>query len=363
MIVAQDSCNANQEEQLEIKSKNNSNVLKSNVKSVTKSFPKFVELGTSVLNGVIGDYLEKENNDLRIKMGFYYHNKPVKLETDSIKKMYSDITPKICILIHGLCANEFEWKLCGTEDKDYGERLQEDLGYTPLYLRYNSGLHISENGKKLSKIISSLIKAYPVKIDEIIFICHSLGGLVTRSACNYGKENDADWINKVKRLFFLASPHLGAPFERFGNVLTYVLKAINNPVTQLVGDIINLRSNAIKDLRYGYIKDDDWKGYDPDELLKDNRNDGSLLTDAEHYNIAASLTENPEHPLNKYVGDPLVPLYSAFGKSKKMEKNITFPKENNIVFSKTGHIKIANCNEVYKQIYYCCNDQSYRLIE
>ena len=355
-MVNQNSSNPNPEAQLEIISKNKPNVAKSQVKSVTKSLPKFIEFGTSILNGIIGDYLEEKNNELKIEMGFYYHNKPVKLESNDIQEIYSDITPKICILIHGLCANEFEWKLCGTEDKDYGERLQSDLGYTPLYLRYNSGLHISENGKRLSTIISNLVDAYPIKIDEIIFICHSLGGLITRSACDYGIEHEADWTSKVKRLFFLASPHLGAPFERFGNVLTHVLKVINNPITQLVGDIINLRSSAIKDLRYGYIKDDDWKGYDSDELLEDNRNNASLLPNAVHYNIAASLTENPKHPLNMYVGEPLVPLYSAFGKSKIKEKSIHFPKEHNIVFSKTGHIKIANSNYVYKQIYDWCND-------
>lgn len=354
MIVNQDYSDLNPEELLKVQLENNTSGVKAYLKSVTQSFPKYIEVGTSILNGIIGDYLEKENNDLRIEMGFYYHNQPVPLESNAIKEMYPDITSKICILVHGLCANEFEWKLCGTEKQDYGERLQNDLGYTPLYLRYNSGLHISENGKKFSTIISTLIDAYPIKVDEIIFICHSLGGLITRSACNDGKEHDADWTNKVKRLFFLASPHLGAPFERFGNILTYTLKAINNPVTQLIGDIINLRSNAIKDLRYGYIKDEDWKGYDPDELLEDNRNNDSLFTNAEHYNIAASLTENPEHPFNKYIGDPLVTLNSAFGKSEVVEKNISFPKEGQAVFPKTGHINIANCNDVYKQIYYWC---------
>jgi hypothetical protein len=149
MIVNQESSPLNQDEQLEVKSDNYTNGVKANLKSVTQSFPKYIELGTSILNGIIGDYLEQENNDLRIEMGFYYRNKSVPLESNAIKEMYPDITSRICILVHGLCANEFEWKLCGTEEQDYGERLQKDLGYTPFYLRYNSGLHISENGKKI----------------------------------------------------------------------------------------------------------------------------------------------------------------------------------------------------------------------
>ncbi|KPA18332.1 permease [Candidatus Magnetomorum sp. HK-1] len=354
MKVNQDQFNSRQETQLELRSKEDYNVDKSNIIGAIKTIPKWCELGNSVLNGIVGDYLEQQENELKIEMGFYHNNKPVKLESNTLKEIYPDITPKICILVHGLCANEYEWELCGSGEIDYGKRLKKDLGYTPLYLRYNSGLHVSENGKNLSNIINNLVNNYPVRIDEIIFICHSMGGLVTRSACNYGIEYEHAWTKKVKRFFYLASPHLGSPFERFGNVLTYILKAISNPITQLIGDIINLRSSAIKDLRYGYVIDKDWQGHDPNALLEDNRNNIPLLKNASHYNIASSLTEDPEHPLNKYVGDPLVTLSSAFGKSKIMEKSIPFSKNNNIVFTKKGHLEVANNDDVYKQILLWC---------
>jgi len=330
-----------------------------NVASITKnviqSIPKWFDIGNSALNGVIGDYLEKENNELKIEMSFYHNNKPIQLEPNTLKDIYPDFSSKICILVHGLCANEHEWDLFDYGDINYGLALKKDLGYTPLYVRYNSGLHVSENGKKLSNLMSQLINVYPVRINEIIFLCHSMGGLVARSACHYGQKHKRKWIKKVKQLFFLATPHLGSPFERFGNVLTYILKSIKTPYTQLTGDIINLRSSAIKDLRFGYIVDEDWKGYDPDSLLEDNRNNISLMKNVSYYNIAASLTKDPEHPFNKYIGDPLVTLDSAFGKSAIANKNIPFLKNNNIVFPKTGHIRIVNHKDVYKLICLLCN--------
>jgi len=322
---------------------------------VIKSFPKWCDIGNSILNGVIGDYLEKQGNELAIEMNFYHDNAPIVLESDVLKERFPDLTSKICILVHGLCINEQEWHYSTSDSIDYGACLQKDLGYTPFYLRYNSGLHISENGKRLSDLMKKFVEVYPVKISEIIFICHSMGGLVARSACNTGTKSKKKWIKKVKQLFFLATPHMGTPFERFGNVLTYILKQIDTPYTKLTGDIINLRSSAIKDLRYGYITDEDWQGFDPDALLEDNRKEVPLLQNASHYNIAASLTKDSEHPFNKYIGDPLVTLSSAFGQSK--EKFIPFLKDKNIVFTETGHIKIAKHVDVYKQIYDWCKNK------
>jgi hypothetical protein len=51
------------------------------------------------------------------------------------------------VLLHGLCMNDLQWRRAG---HDHGRALARDLDYTPVYLRYNSGLHISTNGRRFS---------------------------------------------------------------------------------------------------------------------------------------------------------------------------------------------------------------------
>jgi hypothetical protein len=48
-----------------------------------------------------------------------------------------------------------------------------------------------------------------------------------RSACHYGRDDPTDWTSRVSRIFFLGTPQLGAPLEKFVNVLTASLKIVN----------------------------------------------------------------------------------------------------------------------------------------
>ena len=38
----------------------------------------------------------------------------------------------------------------------YGHRMEIELGYSPLYVRYNTGRHISENGRDLAELLEQL---------------------------------------------------------------------------------------------------------------------------------------------------------------------------------------------------------------
>ena len=211
------------------------------------------------------------------------------------------------------------------EQTNYGVLLQRDLGYTPFYLRYNTGRHISENGRNLDQLMNELIAALPVAIDEIIFITHSMGGLVTRSACGYGLRHESAWIKKVRKLFYLGSPHLGAPLEKFGNAAAFVLKNFPRPYIKIIGDVINVRSSGIKDLRFGYVTDADWVGRDPDLFLKNTKNSLPLMEGASHYVITGRLTKNPGHPVSRWLGDALVRTPSALGRARRREHFLSFP--------------------------------------
>lgn len=224
-----------------------------------------------VLNGIFGDYLATTNNELAIQAGFYIENQKVDFQATSFATQYPILTSKVCILIHGLVADEHYWEYGESHEHNYGNKLQSDLGYTPFFFRYNSGKHISENGKELSTTLQELVEGYPIPIDQIIFLGHSMGGLVARSGCYYGQQEQKSWLSLLEKIILIGSPHLGAPLEKWGNAISNILKAIPRPYLKLAGDVANLRSAGIKDLRYGNTIDEDWKNIDPDLWLTNLR--------------------------------------------------------------------------------------------
>ena len=83
------------------------------------------------------------------------------------------------------------------------------------HVRYNTGLHVSENGRGLARLLDEMVEEWPCQLEELVLIGHSMGGLVARSACHYG----ASWTDRVRHVFCLGSPHLGADLEKGANVL------------------------------------------------------------------------------------------------------------------------------------------------
>ena len=206
----------------------------------------------------------------------------------------------------------------GGESQSYGSRLKHDLCFTPLYVRYNSGLRISENGHRLSRLLASVVDSWPAEVREIVLVGHSMGGLVARSACHYGNQSGEDWVTDVRHVFCLASPHLGAPLEKAANVAAWALGRL--PETRPLARVINGRSEGIKDLRFGYLVDEDWQGRDPDALLEDNRHHVPFLETANYYYVGATLSGDPRHPLGHLVGDLLVRFPSASGQGARGQR-------------------------------------------
>ena len=76
--------------------------------------------------------------------------------------------------------DDLQWNYA---EHDHGQSLADELGYTALYLNYNSGRHISCNGQQLSKLLNQLAKAWPVPVNEITLLGHSMGCLLYTSRC------------------------------------------------------------------------------------------------------------------------------------------------------------------------------------
>ena len=214
-----------------------------------------VDRALAVLNGAIGDYLERSGNDLATPMCCVHRGKPLALTGDLLEETLSAPGRRVVLLVHGLMCTEAVWRFpqagCGGEPRDYGSLLAADLGFTPFYLRYNTGLAVTDNGAALASLLEALVKAYPADIDEILVIAHSLGGLVVRSACWQAFERSCGWHDLLRRVILIDAPLLGSPLERIGRTAIGLLRAVDGPSTRLVADIGDLRSAAIKDLGDG----------------------------------------------------------------------------------------------------------------
>lgn len=311
---------------------------------------KITKRSNGILNGIVGDKLH--DTPLGIKMSFYHENKPLILDRKHLTAIFAppgaSPSAKICILIHGLADSETTWAF--RDKSDYGTLLKQDFDVIPFYLRYNSGLHISQNGQALAALITELYKNYPIELEDICIIAHSMGGLVAHSACYYAQASSDEWPQKIKNIFLLATPHLGSFLEKFANVTTNILEKIPNWPTRLVGKVINWRSAGIKDLRFGYLTHMDWENQHPDRLLNNNKSPVPKLPDhVRYYVISARLTQNEQHWVSQLFGDILVRTKSATARSNNKDE-FNFPAEHHYQFPKMHHLKLTNSKEVYEKI-------------
>jgi pimeloyl-ACP methyl ester carboxylesterase len=277
------------------------------------------------LNGMWGDTIARDLPALEVGMTVRAEGEP---------------TGKLAVFVHGLCETDGAWG--GT----YGRRLRDDLGYTPVYVRYNTGLHVSDNGQLLAQALEDTVVGWPVEVHDVTLIGHSMGGLVSRSAAHYGSADDRAWTGELRHVFCLGSPHLGAPLERGANALGWALNRL--PETRPLADLLNLRSAGVKDMRYGNCVEEDWCDCDPDELLGDRCTEVPFLPGANYYFVGATLTRDPDSRVARVVGDLLVQFSSASGNGPR--RRIPFEVDNGHHIGGINHLQLLNHPAVYEQL-------------
>jgi pimeloyl-ACP methyl ester carboxylesterase len=284
----------------------------------------------AIINGLVGDTLEEQKNELTRPMAIRVDGTPVDVEA------FAQPTPRLAVYLHGLMETEFSWG----RRPNYGSRLAEQCGWTPVYVRYNSGLRISENGRSLSALLERTVAEWPVEVREIALIGHSMGGLVARSAAHQGREAGASWVRSVSHVVSLGTPHRGAPLEEIVHLGSAALNLL--PETRGMSSFLRRRSGGIRDLRRGSLVDDDWKGRDPDALRATVCQEIPLLEGPTHCFVSASVTRNPRNPLGRLIGDMLVLRSSA----------APWREEQAFHVVGAGHFALLNHPDVYSRLRY-----------
>jgi hypothetical protein len=295
----------------------------------------------AAFNAVAGDRLGPDLAPLAIRMTVRAGGRDVAVSTGELAAAFPQATTRLAVFVHGLAETDESWQRPARDGQrtPYGQRLHAEFGYTPVHIRYNTGRHVSDNGHDLAHLLDGLVAAWPTQVSELLLVGHSMGGLVIRSACHYGQQAAAAWLEPVRHIFYLGTPHLGAPLARAAGFAGWALGKLAE--TRPFVPLVNGSSAGIKDLRHGYVLDDDWAGCDTDRCLRDHRGEVPLLPGANHYVISATVTGDPGSAVGGLVGDLLVQPASAHGRRGR-RTHIPFPVESGRALGGLHHFDLLS---------------------
>jgi len=296
----------------------------------------------AALNGVMGDRLAEDGNPLATAMGFYQQGRPL---DPAALGAAGTASGHLLVLVHGLCMNDLQWQ---HEGHDHGAHLAQALGCTPVYLRYNTGLHTSTNGGELARQLQALVAAWPVPVTHLGIVGHSMGGLVARSACWQAEHSGLPWRALLRHLVCLGTPHHGAPLERAGHWVDVLLGS--TPYSRPFARLAQLRSAGITDLRHGHVLDADWQGRDRFRKSPDLRTPVPLPAGVLCCTVGATLAAQRSPVAERLVGDGLVPLHSALGWHDDAARRLEFARAQQCVVHRTGHLQMLGDARVARQL-------------
>ncbi len=283
------------------------------------------EAWRAVVNGVFGDRLAAAGNPLAITMRLRRGGTPLTLTRTALAQSLPQARGRILVLVHGLCRNDLQWREAG---HDHGAALERDHGYTAVYLHYNSGQPVARNGEQLAALLGSLCRAWPVPVQDLTLMGHSMGGLVIRSAVAVGQRGAQPWLRQLRRLVFLGTPHRGARWERLGKGVESALRL--SPYAAPFADLGAARSAGITDLRHG---------------------DASPLpAGIECLVIAATLGQRARPLQDPWLGDGLVPLDSALGPAPSPGRRTRPDRTHRWIARGTSHLGLLAGGAVHARL-------------
>ncbi|BES73797.1 hypothetical protein RE428_48150 [Marinobacter nanhaiticus D15-8W] len=283
---------------------------------------------SAIVSGFLGDWLESRRNPLAVTMQMQQAGQTLHLDaTPAIDN------PKrtLIILVHGLTEMETIWDFPGRPGYNYATALSERLGATALTVRYNSGRAIHQNGRDFSLMIEQLVAAWPVPVENLFLLGHSMGGLLIRSACHYGQDASHTWIDHLDSCVYLGSPHDGSWLARLAQGTTGLMQQMPRDYLRAAADLVNLRSVGIRNLNQGVILEED--------------DTAPLLPEVRHFAVCGLIGRRRAHLVNRLVGDALVHEDSACGRGQT-----GWTLDGEVVFAGIDHIRLAHHPQVLAQL-------------
>ena len=286
------------------------------------------EAVVAALNGVLGDHLQASGNPLATAMGFYSGGHPLSLEATALQAALPATTGRVLVLMHGLCMNDLQWTRNG---HDHGAALAQAAGYTPVYLRYNTGRPVHVNAAEFCSLMDQLLAAWPHALQRVVLLCHSMGGLVARSALHQGAVAGQAWVRQVDDAVFLGTPHHGAPLERAGHGLDMVLGAA--PYAAPLARLGRVRSAGINDLRHGQLLPG--AGGRAHQQVP-------LPARPRCHAVAASTGAKTGDLKGRLLGDGLVGVDSALGRHADASRTLHFDADRQLQVQGVNHMELLS---------------------
>ncbi len=300
-----------------------------------------------ILNGLHGDVFKENNDPLAIKIHFRYNNQDISLNKLADYYNLDQFEGKVSILIHGLMGDEYMWKAMEADDDNkIGDWLEKNETAHILYLRYNTGLHISENGRTLSNLLEQFITLFGSKIKQLSLIGHSMGGLVIRSAGYYADIQRQRWTEKLKTIFLIGVPNEGSYLAQIGFFVGHVFRKVDFSYNDYIAKFMDVRSNGIKDLSYAYLTDEDWLNENAGDLDKYTVSKVRPVLGVKYYLIGGILGKK-NNILSSYFGDGLVGSDSAL--TDELNTN-NLENIESIIFEKENHLSLLESKKVAEYI-------------
>lgn len=281
-------------------------------------------------SGIVGDRVAREHPELDVGLAVFTEDGHELAVPDAPARPPGDATEHVVVLVHGLCEDERSWQRPSrchraarrAEDPDgarvvtHGRRLAAH-GWTPLYVRYNTGLPIRDNGRDLARLLTEVQAAWPVAPQRIALVGHSMGGLVLRCATQAGVERGHRWPELVGDIVYLGTPHLGAPLARGVDVASRWLARL--PETEGLSGLLEERSAGVRDLTHaslGEVDEGRHAAQAPATALREAAGEPPPLPGVRHHLVTATITRDPDHPVGRALGDLMVRPDSGRGRSR-----------------------------------------------
>ena len=299
----------------------------------------------AALNGLMGDYLAETGNPLAIPMRLRSGAGTLELERDALAAALPGASTTVVVAVHGLCMNDRHGSRAG---HDHRAALAHDLRATVVSLHYNTGLHVSTNGRALADLLEAMVAAWPVRLTRLIVLGHSMGGLVARSAAHYATLAGQRWTSQLDGLVFLGTPHHGSPLERGGHAIDILLESV--PYAAPLARLGRVRSAGITDMRFGSVVDEDWQGRDRFARPAIVRHPIALPAGVACTGIAGSLSANVRGDDRRLRGDGIVSVASALGRHRDPRFDLALPARRGLVVPSTGHLALLASPAVHARL-------------